>query len=323
MKWSIGVKMACGYLVAGIFLLVIGVFSYVSVNSIDNTTHLVDHTYQVITSVNQVTATLINAETGERGYVITGDASYLEPYNSAQASLDSEIKTLRDLTSDNPTQQQNIDVLQKLAADKMALNATTIQLRTTQGFEAAQTAVLANTGKTIMDNIRTTITGMLNTEQTLLAARLASQVNTVNTTRIVIIAGAIIAILAMIVIGILIVRNITKPIRELSELSRRIGGGDLAVNIPQVSRKDEIGSLWQSFRTMTDNLRTMVKENKESVNLLSSSSAEILAAATQVAASSVETATAVSQTTSTVEEVKLWLTMPRKPLRLPRTAKRR
>ena len=304
MKWTIGIKMACGYLAAGIFLLVIGVFSYVSVNSIDNTTHWVDHTYQVITTVNQVTTTLLNAETGQRGYIITGDASYLELYNSAQASLDSEIKTLRDLTSDNPTQQQNIDVLQKLAADKMAVLTTTIQVRTTQGFEAAQTIVLTGTGKTIMDNIRTTITGILNTEQTLLAARLASQVTTVKTTRIVILVGAIMAILAMIVIGILIVRNITKPIRDLSKLSRRIGGGDLAVDIPQVSRQDEIGSLWQSFSTMTDSMLTMVKENKESVNLLSSSSAEILAAATQIAAGSVETATAVSQTTSTVEEVR-------------------
>jgi methyl-accepting chemotaxis protein len=274
------------------------------VNSIDNTTHWVDHTYQVITTVNQVTTTLLNAETGQRGYIITGDASYLEPYNGAQASLDSEIKTLRDLTSDNPTEQQNIDVLQTLAADKMAVLTTTIQVRTTQGFEAAQTIVLTGTGKTIMDNIRTTITGMLNTEQTLLAARLASQVTTVKTTRIVILVGAIMAILAMIVIGILLVRNITKPIRELSELSRRIGGGDLVVDIPQVSREDEIGSLGQSLRTMTDSMLTMVKENKESVNLLSSSSAEILAAATQLAAGSVETATAVSQTTSTVEEVR-------------------
>jgi methyl-accepting chemotaxis protein len=304
MKWTIGIKMACGYLAAGVFLLVIGVFSYVSVNRIDNTTHWVDHTYQVITTVNQVTTTLLDAETGGRGYIITGDASYLALYNSAQASLDSEIKTLRDLTSDNPTQQQNIDVLQKLAADKMAVLTTTIQVRTTQGFEAAQTIVLTGTGKTIMDNIRTTITGIVNTEQTLLATRLASQVTTVNTTRIVIIAGAIIAILAMIAIGILLIRDITKPIRELSELSRRIGGGDLAVDIPQVSREDEIGSLWQSFRTMTESMLTMVKENKESVNLLSSSSAEILAAATQIAAGSVETATAVSQTTSTVEEVR-------------------
>jgi methyl-accepting chemotaxis protein len=304
MKWTIGIKMACGYLAAGVFLLVIGVFSYVSVNRIDNTTHWVDHTYQVITTVNQVTTTLLDAETGGRGYIITGDVSYLAPYNSAQTSLDSEIKTLRDLTSDNPTQQQNIDVLQKLAADKMAVLTTTVQVRTTQGFEAAQTIVLTGTGKTIMDNIRTTITGILNTEQTLLATRLAAQVTTVNTTRIVIIAGAIIAILAMIAIGILLIRNITKPIKELSELSRRIGGGDLAVDIPQVGRQDEIGSLWQSFRTMTESMLTMVKENKESVNLLSSSSAEILAAATQIAAGSVETATAVSQTTSTVEEVR-------------------
>jgi methyl-accepting chemotaxis protein len=110
--------------------------------------------------------------------------------------------------------------------------------------------------------------------------------------------------LLLILTVIVLTQVVSKPLKELSVLSIRIGNGDLTTEIRQVSHNDEVGSLFQTFRTMTDNIRTMVKENKESVNLLSSASSEILAAATQVASSSVETATAVSQTTSTVEEVR-------------------
>jgi methyl-accepting chemotaxis protein len=112
------------------------------------------------------------------------------------------------------------------------------------------------------------------------------------------------AVLFLILTVIVLTRIVSRPLKDLSVLSTRIGKGDLTAEIRQVSHNDEVGSLFQAFRIMTDNMRTMVRENKESVNLLSSSSAEILAAATQVAASSVETATAVSQTTSTVEEVR-------------------
>jgi methyl-accepting chemotaxis protein len=158
--------------------------------------------------------------------------------------------------------------------------------------------------KTNVDNTRALLITMTNEENTEISRMLLASSRSID--RSMVLCGILggLAVLFLILTVIVLTRIVSRPLKDLSVLSTRIGKGDLTAEIRQVSHNDEVGSLFQAFRIMTDNMRTMVKENKESVNLLSSSSAEILAAATQVAASSVETATAVSQTTSTVEEVR-------------------
>ena len=168
--------------------------------------------------------------------------------------------------------------------------------------EASQLAL--GIQKTNVDNTRALLITMTNEENTEISRMLLASSRSID--RSMVLCGILggLAVLFLILTVIVLTRIVSRPLKDLSVLSTRIGKGDLTAEIRQVSHNDEVGSLFQAFRIMTDNMRTMVKENKESVNLLSSSSAEILAAATQVAASSVETATAVSQTTSTVEEVR-------------------
>ncbi len=167
--------------------------------------------------------------------------------------------------------------------------------------EATQFAV--GIQKTNVDEARALLITMEDEENTEIDQLLLASSQAID--RSLIVCGTLggLAVLLLILTVIVLIRVVSMPLKELSVLSTRIGNGDLTTEIRQVSHNDEVGSLFQTFRTMTDNIRTMVKENKESVNLLSSASSEILAAATQVASSSVETATAVSQTTSTVEEV--------------------
>ena len=168
--------------------------------------------------------------------------------------------------------------------------------------EASQLAL--GIQKTNVDNTRALLITMTNEENTEISRMLLASSRSID--RSMVLCGILggLAVLFLILTVIVLTRIVSRPLKDLSVLSTRIGKGDLTAEIRQVSHNDEVGSLFQAFRIMTDNMRTMVRENKESVNLLSSSSAEILAAATQVAASSVETATAVSQTTSTVEEVR-------------------
>src|SRR5208282_3443330 len=65
-------------------------------------------TYQVINSAESVLSMMKDAERGERGFLLTGEASYLAPYNSAIAGLPNGLKELKDLTSDNPRQQARL-----------------------------------------------------------------------------------------------------------------------------------------------------------------------------------------------------------------------
>ncbi len=100
-------------------------------------------------------------------------------------------------------------------------------------------------------------------------------------------------------------KAIATPLVEVSGAAQRIATGDLTREIAVSSaRDDEVGVLMKTFQQMTTNLRRMLGEVREGINVLASSSTEITAATTQVASGASETATAVSQTTATVEEVK-------------------
>jgi len=112
------------------------------------------------------------------------------------------------------------------------------------------------------------------------------------------------AILLALAFARLLSRIIAQPIKMVSGIAQRLASGDLRVDVPEDDRADEVGELVRMFRTMIESQRRLTGEILEGVNVLSSSSGEILATTTQVAAGAAETASAVSETTATVEEVK-------------------
>ncbi|MEK6691436.1 MAG: methyl-accepting chemotaxis protein [Nitrospirota bacterium] len=121
--------------------------------------------------------------------------------------------------------------------------------------------------------------------------------------RIFVIVGVIATILGMIMV-VSMNQAIASPMKKISEIAEKVASGDLTVNVPAENRRDEVGTLTGIFRRMVDNLRELNREIGEGVNVLASSSSQVLAATSQLASGASQTATSVSQTTTTVEEVK-------------------
>ena len=222
---------------------------------------------------------------------------------------DNIIKSLDVFIQTDPYAQASTDFMNTWSQVKQLLaqnktNRTIIFQDIYAGKLAEATQLAVGIQKTNVDEARALLITMDDEENAEIDQLLQASSQAID--RSLIVCGTLggLAVLLLILTVIVLTQVVSRPLKELSVLSTRIGNGDLTTEIRQVSHNDEVGSFFQTFRTMTDNIRTMVKENKESVNLLSSASSEILAAATQVASSSVETATAVSQTTSTVEEVR-------------------
>ena len=97
---------------------------------------------------------LKDAETGQRGYLLTGKESYLKPYNNAEGKLNGSIEKLRELFAGQNEQEEKIAKIQKDTDIKMAELRATIELRRDKGFEAAQQVVLSDTGRRAMDELR-------------------------------------------------------------------------------------------------------------------------------------------------------------------------
>src|SRR5262245_62428134 len=130
----------------------------------------VAHTQEVLDLTSDVLRTLVDAETGQRGFLITGKVDFLEPHRQALARLDQQVRALKDKTQDNPRQQDRIGELETLTAERLALLQKGIDLRR-QSAEEAQALVATGQGKEKMDAIRRLIATMEAEEHGLLRDR--------------------------------------------------------------------------------------------------------------------------------------------------------
>jgi PAS domain S-box-containing protein len=128
------------------------VISYGNTNQlVGNEQHFV-HALRVLAELESTLSILKDAETGQRGYLLTGDEAYLQPYQAAIVDIDQQIASLKQLTKDNPDQQRQLAVLEQRAANQLDLVRQTITLRR-NSLEAAQPIVLSGQGKQIVDEV--------------------------------------------------------------------------------------------------------------------------------------------------------------------------
>lgn len=83
-------------------------FAYYNIRQIHDDARMVDHTHHVLAALETIISLAKDAETGQRGYIITGEPSYLETYNAALSAINEPVRTLEQLTRDNPAQQARI-----------------------------------------------------------------------------------------------------------------------------------------------------------------------------------------------------------------------
>ena len=164
-------RIRLGFAVALTCLAAIGIVSYLSLARLNENAAWVEHTREVLGCLELLLAAATDSESAERGYVITGDEGYLQPYHQAAAVIGAQTSRLRQLTADNRAQQQRLAVLQPLLTEGLADLRTVIELRRDQGFAAAQAEVLTGKGKQIHDQVRRLIAQMEAAETSLLSER--------------------------------------------------------------------------------------------------------------------------------------------------------
>jgi signal transduction histidine kinase len=144
-----------------------------AVNSLVQSEYLVDHTWQSVDQVERIMSSAKDAETGNRGYLITGEDSYLEPYTAATHDLPIELNHFERLTSDNPAQQARLQEMRGAIGRRLELLRQGIDLRRRGSVDSGHALVLSGTGKAEMDNLRRIADEMEAAEHVLLVQRIA------------------------------------------------------------------------------------------------------------------------------------------------------
>lgn len=255
-------KIGTGFGLALAILAVIGFTAYRSIDKLTGTADLVDHTHQIMEALESVMSTMKDAETGQRGFLLTGEDNYLEPYLSARSAIDAEVKTLRELTKDNPGLQQSLDKLEPLISGKdgrFAELSETIEMRKdkTKGFESALALIRTDKGKNTMDEIRKVVNEMKDEANAALKKRTDEAAANARNASFTLIFGTLGAIIVLTLAAILITRNIADPLKAISATAGRIAVGDLSMTLYTNGRADEVGILAKTFNRMTNSLQEM------------------------------------------------------------------
>jgi len=235
MKFTLGRKILTGFIICTLILIVVAVISFRNSEKFIDSNKWVNHTNEVLHELDQIMVGSVNAETGARGYLITGNDSFLEPFIDSKLRLSESIDRVRELTKDNPIQQKNIDVIGKLIDTHTKHLGMAIDLRKTQGFEKAAELVASGEGKRIEDEIRRMIDKGKAIEQALLLERKqASEEDARNFNLIFIILLTVIA-LVLISVYIIITGNLRVLKRAEEEIANRnwslTGSGELIKNM--------------------------------------------------------------------------------------------
>jgi len=302
MKMKIGARILLGYGLALLVAGAVGVVAYRATAELIASEAEVAHTHLVKEALANLLALLTDAETGQRGFILTGDESYLEPYTKAVAQINADVVKVRELTADNRAQQARIAAIEPQVQSKLREMASIVALARQRGQGAAIKEVVTNRGKAFMDEIRRIVGEMDGDVSRLLAERAAHSNDTAQFSLRAMIWGGALVLALVSIVGLLIQRSITGPLAVFMQFAGRVGEGDLTQQ-STIRAGDELGELGKSLDQMVIGLKEVATQARSATGNLAAASAEILASTQQQAASTGEQAAAVQQTTITMEEV--------------------
>jgi methyl-accepting chemotaxis protein len=314
-KLSVSGKILLGYGGTLLVLVLLAVAVYRGLDRTIESNAWVRHTQDVLLHNSMITSELVDMETGMRGFVITGDNTFLDPYNLGRTAVGPMIAETLALVVDNPVQVQRMQAISAAIQDWQRLSLEpTIQARR-DGVEQATALVTAGRGKVMLDQIRRQQDDFATAEQALLTQRAQDEDGANRLLQMLVIGGTGLAALLGLAGSLLTARSIARRVGSVANGAAAIAAGDLR-RIPMADSGDEIDALGSSFNAMTDGLRqamstkvekesleTVLREGQTASALLASTASQILDSVNELGATTTEQAAAVSQTTATVDEV--------------------
>lgn len=169
--WWARVPISVGLSAVVLLMIALGALSYDSAEQLKNARNKVEHTYQVLLGLETFVSTLKDAETGQRGYLLTGRPVYLTPFHSARAQISKEARAFRGLVHDNPEQIARFDQLYELAQQKIEMIETSIDLKAANKTKDVAALIDSERGRELMDRIRSIVDEMRQVENKLLLER--------------------------------------------------------------------------------------------------------------------------------------------------------
>lgn len=160
-----------GLLVPCLLVCIPALFAFRAQRQLHESLRWVEHTIEVQNQLQGLLSSVLSAETGQRGYLLTSRELYLEPYTTARSSLPRQFAALRKLTADNPVQLENLHELEGLTSVRLEIMAETMARQKRGDHEGALDLINSDRGQQSMEAIRARLRMMDDEESHLLTTR--------------------------------------------------------------------------------------------------------------------------------------------------------
>ncbi|MDB5013719.1 MAG: sensor hybrid histidine kinase [Daejeonella sp.] len=265
-----------GFFLSLIILIISSVASYVTIDNLLSSSASVNHTHEVILELDEILSIAQDAETSQRGFLLTNDERFLDRYYGADGKLLQSLSIIRNLTSDNQTQQRKCDQLEVMLIKRLGVLKHTLDAKKIKGILLTDDL---RTGKNYMDQTRRVINDMKNVENHLLEIRITARNKYAGYAPWLIVVASILSI----VLTILFYLRVTNDFEEKSKLQQELEKNDkdlknrisiiknLAEQISEgnyglrinPSEKDGLGNLANSLDKMANSLHQSFKQLNE------------------------------------------------------------
>lgn len=239
-----------------VIIAVAAALTFILFTNVKRERQLVAHTYEVSDAISHLYADMQSAETGQRGFLLTMNAMFLEPYTKAIDEIPAELDSLARLIADNPEEQQRIVDLRPLIAHKLAEMAQTLEFAKAGDMDASLAIVRDGYGRSLMQQISGITGAMRQAEDRLLEER----------TQAVDGAQQRALILALLAIGAASIAVATTIVVQVGSVARRLEGERRITAIAD-QRRTMLDNITQGIAVFSDDQELTVW-NRQFVNLL-------------------------------------------------------
>jgi len=292
-----------------IIVVLTGITSYVY-NSTNNflieSNGWVNNIYVVKAQLKELEKLLVDAETGQRGFIITKKETYLEPFSTAKTKLKDNFSNLKNQVENRSEEVERINKIENLSQKKIDELEATINLKKVGKEKEALAIILSDKGKKIMDEIREKINEMLEIEDKILAEK-QKQVNQAQSVAVSVTWGnffCIVIVTITVCLGIIFIlsRSLASALQTAFNLADRVAAGDLTSNV-EITADDEIGKLMAALKTMMQKLSNLIRQVQGSGIQVTTSATQIAASGKQLEATISEQVASTNEVTATAKEI--------------------
>ncbi|HAV75242.1 MAG: hypothetical protein CMN89_00390 [Sutterellaceae bacterium] len=305
---TIRAKLGFGFALVIALGLLTGALGLINAKEIMDGAQANEHTHEVLREVGLIRENMTNIETGQRGFLVTGYPTYLEPYTEGKKEIDTHFAAAIKLTSDNRAQTERLKQLREMYSNWLNLSIEkTIELRQSLNNQEIDQTEFMNrfislSGKPIMDKMRELIGQIEQEELNLLKTRTQAAQATYQTALWSVAAALIASFVVGVFATISLVKLLQNKLGTAGKHINALANGELNSPI-QHQNKDEVDQLLAALATAQGNLKKLIDGIRQSALELSSSATQVQESSTTMANAGVEQADATSSMAAAVEEL--------------------